>query len=91
MELKDTVERMLSDDYKERLIAEYQQVSIRIEKLREFLFRMEHGTLPFTPASERKLYEHQLVTMRAYQDALTRRIKDEKIPGFGCFGDTCSI
>lgn len=34
MELKDTVEMMLSDDYKERLKAEYWQTKIRYEKLK---------------------------------------------------------
>lgn len=91
MELKDTVESMLSEDYKERLVAEYQQVGIRIEKLREFLFKMEHGQLYCTPASSAILYTNQLNAMRMYQDYLTQRIKDEKIPGFGCVSDTCSI
>jgi hypothetical protein len=91
MELKDTVERMLSDDPKERLIAEYQQVGIRIEELRKLTFDYAKGLLSFEPASYQFVYENQLSAMRAYQDCLTQRIKDEKIPGFGCFGDTCSI
>lgn len=41
MELKDTVERMLSSDYSERLRAEYDQASIRLEKLTEFLNKYE--------------------------------------------------
>ena len=32
MELKDTIELMQSDDYKERFKAEYYQVKIRLEK-----------------------------------------------------------
>lgn len=91
MELKDTVERMLSDDRKEQLIAEYQQVSIRIEKLRDLIFRYGQNLLSFEPASKIGVYTQQLEAMRRYQDCLTKRIKDEKIPGFGCFGDTCSI
>lgn len=35
-ELKETVELMTSTDYKERFIAEYHQLKIRYEKLRDF-------------------------------------------------------
>lgn len=41
MELKDTVNGMLSDDYKERFVAEYQQTKIRYEKLKKFCDRIE--------------------------------------------------
>ncbi len=36
MELKDTVDLMLSDDYKERFVAEYWQLKIRYERLKKF-------------------------------------------------------
>ncbi|RGJ72197.1 hypothetical protein DXD51_03050 [Eubacterium sp. TM05-53] len=36
MELKETIESMCSDDYKERFVAEYDQVKIRYEKLKGF-------------------------------------------------------
>lgn len=91
MELKETVERMLSDDYKERMIAEWQQLEIRIEKLKQFLFNYDHGQLSEDPPSERYVYENQLNAMMTYLDYLTQRIKDEKIPGFGCFGDSCPL
>ena len=41
MKLEDTVEGMLSDDYSERLRAEYDQASIRLEKLTEILDKYE--------------------------------------------------
>ena len=41
MELKDTVERMNSEDYKERFVAEYQQTKIRYEKLKAFNTKIE--------------------------------------------------
>lgn len=41
MELKDTVNGMLSDDYKERFVAEYQQTEIRYKKLKDFGDRIE--------------------------------------------------
>ena len=36
MELKDTIKMMTSEDYKERMKAEYLQTKIRYEKLRAF-------------------------------------------------------
>lgn len=41
MELKNTVEKMTSPDYKERFIAEYQQTKIRYEKLKAFNNKIE--------------------------------------------------
>ena len=41
MELKNTVDQMLSDDYKERFRAEYRQTKIRYEKLKAFNNRIE--------------------------------------------------
>ena len=41
MELKETVELMNSEDYKERFIAEYRQVKIRYEKLKNFCNKIE--------------------------------------------------
>ena len=41
MELKDTIEMMNSDDYKERFKAEYYQTKIRYEKLKKLNTRIE--------------------------------------------------
>ena len=41
MELKDTIEMMNSDDYKERFKAEYYQTKIRYEKLKKFNTKIE--------------------------------------------------
>ena len=41
MELKDTIEMMTSNDYKERFKAEYHQTKIRYEKLKKFTTRIE--------------------------------------------------
>lgn len=41
MELKETVELMNSVDYKDRFIAEYHQVKIRYEKLKNFCNKIE--------------------------------------------------
>ena len=41
MELKDTVEMMCSEDYKERFKAEYNQTKLRYEKLKAFNTKIE--------------------------------------------------
>lgn len=45
MELKETVELMNSVDYKERFVAEYRQVKIRYEKLKNFCNKIEVETM----------------------------------------------
>lgn len=49
MDLKDTVELMNSDNYKDRFKAEYLQTKIRYEKLHKMLVKHEAGKLEFTP------------------------------------------
>ena len=41
IELKDTIEAMTSEDYKERFKAEYWQTKIRYEKLKDFNTKIE--------------------------------------------------
>lgn len=40
-ELKDTIQNMVSEDYKERFKAEYYQAKIRYEKLKAFTNKIE--------------------------------------------------
>ena len=47
MELKDTIELMNSEDYRERFKAEYYQVKIRYEKLNKMIIKCEAGNLKF--------------------------------------------
>lgn len=47
-ELKDTVDGMLSTDYKERFVAEYQQTKIRYEKLKAFCNCVEAAAMAGT-------------------------------------------
>lgn len=44
-ELKETIESMCSDNYKERFVAEYHQVKIRYEKLKNFCNKIEVETM----------------------------------------------
>lgn len=66
MELRDTVDMMLSDDYKERFKAEYYQAMIRWLKLREMIIKYSNDELDFSPASPAELLTDQLVQMGRY-------------------------
>ena len=79
MELKDTVELMNSQDYKERFKAEYYQTKIRKEKLSNLITRWEEGTLPFDPTCPIWLLLRQETRMEAYLEVLEQRAKIEKI------------
>lgn len=45
MNLSETVNGMLSDDYKKRFVSEYQQTKIRYQKLKNFCDRIEVAEL----------------------------------------------
>ena len=55
MELKDTVKGMMSDDYKERMAAEYHQTKIRYEKLKKLNTRIEAKVICTSSAAEPQL------------------------------------
>lgn len=77
--LKDTIDLMLSNDYGDRFVAEYQQTKIRYEKLHAILRKYYAGKLEFTLDSPVWLLEQQLDTMRAYLDILEVRSKQERM------------
>lgn len=79
MELRDTVEDMLSADYRARFIAEYQQVCIRRNKLALMLEKYESNSLEFTPNSSIDKLETQLVILNNYISILEERALDEHI------------
>ena len=72
-ELKNTVEGMLSADYKERFKEEYQQVEIRYDKLACMLDKHSRGMLEFEPTCPIDLLEEQHEAMGGYIDCLKRR------------------
>ena len=72
VELKDTVELMLSDDYKKRFLAEYIQVNVRAIKLEKFIKNNESN-------DDVQLLKDQLMTMCAYILALRKRANTENI------------
>lgn len=79
MQLIDTVELMLSDDYKERFKGEYYQVKERYERLRKMVIRYQAGTLNFEPKCDLELLKSQLSAMRDYIYILEVRAQIEGI------------
>lgn len=77
MELKDTVEMMLSDDYKERFKAEYWQLKIRHDKLQKMVDNWEN--LDFTPTCPYSIYAYQLIAMEDYLMLLRNRAVLEEV------------
>lgn len=79
MTLRDTVELMNSADYKERFIAEYQQLVIRYKGLRNMLDKWDRGELEFTPTCPRSTYNMQIKAMTDYIAVLEARAVMEGI------------
>lgn len=79
MELKDTVKMMVSDDYKERFVAEYMQVVIRFKKLIAMVEKWDAGKLDFEPTCPRSTYNIQLRAMADYIAILEARAVMENI------------
>ena len=71
LELKDTIDMMYSDDYKERFRAEYLQTKIRYDKLDAFTVKYEAGTLGFEPSCPLDL----LLKQKAYMGNYIRTLK----------------
>ena len=79
LELKDTIDLMQSDDYKDRFKAEYYQLKIRIDKLAAMLGKWDRGELNFTPTCPRGLYDTQIKGMVDYFNVLSVRAEMEGI------------
>lgn len=79
MELKDTVELMNSEDYKDRFKAEYIQTRIRYNKLHDMLVKNEAGTLDFKPTTPIRILMEQKRHMSEYLRCLEVRAQVEGI------------
>lgn len=79
MELKDTIELMTSEDFKDRFIAEYAQLAIRYKGLSKMIVAYENGTLKFTPKCSIEILKQQLREMDAYMVTLEERAEIEGI------------
>ena len=79
MELKDTIELMGSEDFKERFRAEYFQTKIRYDKLHSMIVKYEAGKLNFTPKCSLDLLKNQAKAMGEYLYVLEIRATIEGI------------
>ena len=75
----NTVEGMLSPDYKERFKAEYKQTKIRYDKLHAMLVKAEARKLRFESAFECDLIRRQVQAMEQYLYCLEVRAQIEDI------------
>ena len=79
MELLDTVELMVSDDYKNRMKAEYLQTKIRYDKLHKMIVKYESNTLDFEPSCSLELLKKQASAMGQYLYCLECKAEIEGI------------
>lgn len=79
MELKDTVDLMNSEDYKDRFKAEYLQTKIRYNKLHQMLVKLDAGTLEFKPECPKTILLQQERYMGEYIKMLEVRSEIEGI------------
>ena len=79
MQLKDTIEMMTSEDFKERFKAEYYQLSLRLYSLTSMLIKWENNMLDFEPKCSKETLENQVIFMKGYVDILLLRSKIEGI------------
>jgi len=79
MELKDTVDLMTSQNYKDRFKAEYYQLEERYNKLENILVKNEAGTLEFMPNCSMEILYEQYNAMGAYLRCLKVRAEMEGV------------
>ena len=79
MQLKDTIEMMTSEDFKERFKAEYYQLSIRLCGLTSMLIKWENNMLDFEPKCSKETLENQVIFMQGYINILRLRAQIEEI------------
>lgn len=77
--LPATAVGMMSEDYKERFKAEYKQLVIRFEGLKEMLRKWDEGTIAFGPTCPRSTYNMQLKAMADYIAGLEARAAMEDV------------
>ena len=70
--LKSTAEQMVSDDYRERLVAEYIQLTTRIDAITDKIKHYHRNSL--TPL-ELDLLNQQLIGMVSYKNVLELRAR----------------
>lgn len=79
MILSETINGMVSKDYQERFVAEYQQLVIRYKGLKKMLDNWDRGKLSFVPTCPRSTYNLQIKAMTDYIAILEARAVMEDI------------
>lgn len=77
--LRETAIQMNSNDYKDRFIAEYKQLSLRYKSLANMCIKWDNSQLDFTPTCPREMYDDQLSVMQQYMRILEKRAEIENI------------
>ena len=77
--LSETIELMNSENYDDRLKAEYEQLEIRTQGLAKMLVGYRDGTLSFTPKCSYDMLNGQLKAMQLYSEYLQDRAEIEGI------------
>lgn len=75
MELKDTVQLMLSDDWRDRLKAEHLQLTIRLHNLSSFINAANRGEKKYKSERDKFAMKKQYGAMVEYTIALEHRMK----------------
>lgn len=78
-ELNQTVGWMCSKNYKERFIAEYHQLKIRYNRLKEFNEKRDRGELDFIPDCPKVVLIKQEAQMKDLLETLKKRALLENI------------
>ena len=77
--LSETIDLMTSENYDDRLKAEYEQLKIRMNGLYEMLLKYKRGELSFTPKCSYDLLHGQYRAMDLYLQYLCDRAEIEGI------------
>lgn len=78
-ELSQTSELMCSSDYKDRFLAEYCQLVIRLKKLTAMMEAWDASSLESEPICSREMYRVQIRAMMDYWYVLKKRAAVEGI------------
>lgn len=79
MTLADTINNMLSEDYSERFKAEYNQLTIRLERLENVISKAEANDVTFNNNKSLEILKAQRETMQSYKKILETRADNEGI------------
>ena len=78
-ELHQTIKGMISDDYIERFKAEYKQLIIRLDRLKDIIDKAKTNNIEFNLSCSLELLEAQATYMDGYAKILRNRAANEGI------------